>query len=407
MKTDHVERLDRKRIEIANIVSLLMGFSQSILAYVLSSYFKIASGSENVGTFYMVAYVISLVILLNLHKIVRLIGKANVYYFALIAKIISVTLLIFLDPSRLGIALLMIYLIAVNVEWTTLDVILESYSTDKKSGRIRGLHLTILNAGFLFGPLISAKILDVMSYQGIFFFALVSSALTLAFALPAFRNINHRFEQKLKVAEMIRKVISRKDLLRIYYVSFSLEFFYALMVVYTPLYLLDLGYSWDKIGIIFTIMLVPFVVLQYPMGILADKKFGEKEFLIFSVFLMGISTFMIFFIGAASVAVWASILFITRVGAALVEILRDSYFFKRIDGYDVDMINFFRTAVPMAYILGTMVATLAVFFFSTRFIFLIIAAVVLSALYPAFKLADNKSEKEMAHEQYVLAEERQ
>ena len=395
LKKVHKEQLDRKRIWVANGVSLFMGFSQAILVYVLSSYFKLASGSENVGIFYGIAYIILLAIILNLHKIMHLLGKANVYFFALIAKIIAITALMSVSPSGMGIVWVVVYLIAVNIEWTTLDSILESYSTDRKSGRIRGLHLTIINAGFILGPFISAKVLDYAGFHGIFIFSFIASALTLAVALPAFRNTNHRFEQRLKVLDVIRKAIANKDILRIFYISFVLEFFYALMVIYTPIYLVDLGYSWDSIGIIFTIMLLPFVILQYPMGILADKKFGEKEFLIGALFLMGISTCAVYFVGVASVIVWGLILLLTRVGAASIEILRDSYFFKKIDGHDVDMINFFRSAVPVAFIAGTIISSCVIFFFSIKPIFVVIGLVVLSALYPAFKLRDNLSEGEI------------
>ena len=89
------------------------------------------------------------------------------------------------------------------------------------------------------------------------------------------------------------------------------------------------------------------------------------------------------------------ILLLTRVGAASIEILRDSYFFKKIDGHDVDMINFFRSAVPVAFIAGTIISSCVIFFFSIKPIFVVIGLVVLSALYPAFKLRDNLSEGEI------------
>ena len=52
---------------------------------------------------------------------------------------------------------------------------------------------------------------------------------------------------------------------------------YAWMVIYTPLHMLDLGFTWEEIGQIFTIMLIPFVLVEYPAGWLADKYIGETE----------------------------------------------------------------------------------------------------------------------------------
>jgi len=394
----HLEKLDENRLKLASLITFLMGFTQAVLAYVMSSYFKLSSGTENVGIFYAVSYIIFLVVLLNLHKIVRMFGKSNVFYFSLLAKIISVVFLAVLAPSKWAIIFLMLYIILGNIEWVALDTIIESFSVDKMSGRIRGLHLTIMNTGILFGPFVSTYILGKIDFQGIFVFSLIFNSFVFIFALIGFRNVNHRFEQKLKVADVIKKVLARKNIMRIYYISFVLEFFYALMIIYTPIYLLDLGYSWAEIGKIFTVMLIPFVLIQYPMGFLADKKFGEKEFLIFSLFIMSVSTIFIYFIGSGTVFVWSIVLFATRIGAALVEVLRDSYFFKRIDAFDVDVINFFRTAAPVANIAAATLSSFMIFFLPVRFTFLLTGLIILSALYPAFKLVDNKCEKEILAE---------
>lgn len=392
----HKEKLDETKLKLSSFVTFLMGFSNAVLIYVMSSYFKLATGTENVGIFYIISYSIFLIVLLNLHKLVRLWGKSNVFYFSLLANIVVIFLLVFTTPSKIGVFLLMLYIILGHIEWVAMDVIVESFSVDNMSGRIRGLHLMILNAGFLFGPFISTYILEKMDFHGIFIFALIFNCFVFIFGLIGFRNINHKFEQKLKVNEIIRKVTAKKDILRIYYISFALEFFFALMTIYTPIYLRDLGYSWESVGWIFTIMLVPFVLLQYPMGILADKKTGEKEFIIIALLIMACSTIGIYFIGAGTTAIWAAVLFITRIGAALIEIMRDSYFYKKIDATNVDVIHFFRTSLPVAHIVAAIIASMMLIFLPTKSIFIMTGALVLSALYPAFKLIDNKAEKEIA-----------
>lgn len=394
---NHDEKLDKNRLRLVTFISFLIGFSEAVVAYVFSSYFKEASGTENVGTFYVVSYFVALVMLLNFHKVVRKLGKSNVFYFSVLTKIVVLLALVMLDPSRAGMLLVMLYLVATVLEWVSLDIIIESFSSDNLSGRIRGLHLTILNAGFIFGPFVFAYIMDHIGFHGVFVFSLIFNCFVLIFGLIGLRQVNHRFKQDLKISEVIAKVIRRKNVMRIYYIAFILDFFYALMVIYTPIYLRDLGYSWEDIGKIFTVMLIPFVLLEYPMGILADRKTGEKEFLIFSLFVMGSSTLAIYFLNPAGVTAWMGILFVTRIGAALVEILRDSYFYKRIDGHDVDVINFFRTAGSAGNIVAAAIASLLVYFMpDLKFIFILNGVVVLTALYPAIKLVDNKCETEVA-----------
>ena len=204
------------------------------------------------------------------------------------------------------------------------------------------------------------------------------------------RNIDSSQIEGVNFVSLLRKLSGRKNVLRIYYISFLLEFFYALMIIYTPLYLLELGFSWAEIGKIFTVMLLPFVLLQYPAGYLADKKLEERDMIIFSLIIMAFSTFFIFFISSKSLILWALILFCTRIGASLIEVLRDSYFYKRIDCRDVDIINFFRSVRPMAYIIGLVIATPIVYFLHIRFIFPFIAIGVLTGIFAAKNMASSR-----------------
>ena len=393
-KNKHIEHADEKKLGLLKFISFLFGFSQAILAYVIADYFRESFGSTNVSVFYFISYIIALIGILNMHKIIKRIGKATAMLFFLFLQVCSVTFLIFTEPSIIGVSLLMAFIISSYLSWVMLDIIVEAYSEDKKSGRIRGIHLTIMNTGFLIGPLISTQILEKFGFNGLFFVSMLISMFTFIIALFNLRGISQRFGQNLTIRDLVKKIFTNCDVMKIYFVSLALEFFFALMVVYTSLYLLELGMSWSKIGIIFTVMLIPFVILGYPVGFLADKKFGEKEMIIIGLFIMVVSSGIIFFITSTSIWVWSSVLFVTRIGATMVETLRDSYFYKKIDGRDVDIISFFRTTPSVAYILATSISAIVLIFFPLKSIFLIISLSGILAIFAAARLIDNKGEAE-------------
>lgn len=391
----HKEKLNDGKLKLITFISFLLGFSQSLLVYVESSYFKLSLGSENVGVFYFLAYVISLIGLLNMHKFIKRLGKATSFFLLFFLQICAMAILTMVPPSILGIFLLMVNIITAYLMYVVLDIIMESYSEDKKSGRIRGLHLMIISAGFMLGPILSTRILEKYDYAGLFLLSMLISMVIFVIGLVGLRGGNNKFNGNITIRDLVKKIFVNKNLMRIYWVSFVLEFFYALMTVYTPLYLLDLGMSWTQIGVIFTIMLIPFIVVNYPVGLIADKKLGEKEMIIFALFVMAFSTFSIFFVTSTSVIVWGFVLLLTRVGAAMIETLRDSYFYKRIDGDDMDIISFFRTSRSVAYIAATAVSAMLLVIFPVKAMFLFLALVILLALYPAFTLVDNKCEDEL------------
>ena len=154
------------------------------------------------------------------------------------------------------------------------------------------------------------------------------------------------------------------------------------MVIYLPLLLnKEMGFGWNKIGIIFIIMLLPFVVFELPAGFLADKKFGEKEILTLGFIIMFVSTLIIPTLASATVLVWAAVLFATRIGASFVEISSETYFFKHVKDEDTGIISLFRMVRPLSYVIAPLLALPIIFFFSYSASFYFLAFFVLLGLF--------------------------
>ena len=390
MAQKHKEKLNKPAIRTLDISSFILGISAALILYLESDYFKTATKSENVTVFFIVAYAITLILIFNWHHLVRRFGKKNVFLGNLLAKALVVLMLANLSVGKIGIGFLMGYIILTVLSWIDLDILLEACSRDKKTGRIRGAYLTIMNAGYLVAPFFAGLILNKYGFQPVFLAAALLILTVWMICFFRLRNIDGSQVEGIDFLSLLKKLSGRKNVLRIYYVSFILELFYALMIIYTPLYLLDLGFSWVDIGKIFTVMLLPFVLLQYPAGYLADKKFEERGMIIFSLVIMAFSTLTIFFLSSKSMILWALVLFCTRIGASLIEILRDSYFYKRIDCSDVDIINFFRSVRPTAYIIGLLIATPIVYFLEIRFVFALISVGVLTGIFAAKNMASSR-----------------
>jgi MFS family permease len=193
------------------------------------------------------------------------------------------------------------------------------------------------------------------------------------------------------VFETIKNINVNQNIRNIIISSFLLQLFYSWMVVYTPIYLNQyIGFSWGSIGVIFSIMLLPFVFIQIPLGYLADKKFGEKEILTFGFIIMGISTATIPFIHNKNLFLWALVLFMTRVGAAMVEVMNDTYFFKKVSDKNLNIINFYRAVNPIAYIISPMLATVFMIFFPIVNIYYILGLLMIFGLRYSLTIQDTK-----------------
>jgi MFS family permease len=392
VKRFYAKYLDERTIHLITFLGFIFGLSISLLTYVTSSYFKQVLESDDIGIFYIISFSIILVALFNLNKLIEGFGRARTLMTLLAAQIGVLFALQFVDIALGGALLMMIYIILFSVIWVVFDIVLEAYSTDGDTGRIRGLFLSVWNLGFLVGPMISVYLLQHYGFDGIFVVTMILYVIMFLAIFIALNDVKgHVKRQDLSLKKTIKIFKDNPSLIKSYWMSITLRFFYAVMTIYMPLYLREIGLSWTEIGLIFTVMLVPFVLVEYPAGVLADKKYGEKEMLFIGLLIVIISITVMYIVGDATFAFWMTILFISRIGAALMESMQDSYFYKQINENDVALINFFRSTRAVAYILSTILIGIILFIFKdTTTIFYVLFSVLLIGFYPIITLKDTK-----------------
>lgn len=401
MSSKHQEQYNQKKTSFISLLAFTLAFVDALILYTISSYIETTLGTRFVGVAYLMAFGIHLFLLLNLQSVIRKVGKIRYLALCLGSAVMALGVLPSIHPGFGGIALIIAFLAFSNTAWVALDVILEGYSKDQLSGRIRGLHLMITNAGFLLAPYISTQILAAYGYDAIFLIVFIGYALLLLLAVVLFRFDNHTEQPKIRFWATLRELRGNTDLRSIFIVSLALELFYAIMIVYMPIHLQNLGFSWTDIGIIFTIMLIPFVILQYPIGVLADKRFGEKELLALCFLITIAAMIGVMMYHESNLWMWGALLFLTRVGIAGIEVLRDSYFYKQIDGNDIETIALFRTARPVANIAAGGIAILALSFFPLTALFGGVIVLLFYALFQVFRLTDTESEFDLAIKETV------
>jgi MFS family permease len=138
-----------------------------------------------------------------------------------------------------------------------------------------------------------------------------------------------------------------------------------------------------------TIALLPYF-LQYPVGLLADKICGEKEFLLTGFLILIITAISIFWLNSASFWVWLLVLFIARIGASLINIMSDTYFYKKVNVKDISLIDFYHSAGPVGYLIGPLAASILLIFIDLKLLFLMAGIIMVLGLVGALKLQDTK-----------------
>jgi predicted MFS family arabinose efflux permease len=225
--------------------------------------------------------------------------------------------------------------------------------------------------------------------------AYIASALFLVPFLVVIMRYFRTFEDPeysaLDILHAIRNFWIHKNIRYVFLTHFLLQLFFAWMVIYTPLYLSEvIGFDWGIIGNILFAGLIAYVILEYPIGRIADEWLGEKEMMALGFCIIALSTSWFAFIGHASIGVWMLAMFATRVGASLVETTTESYFFKHTRGSDANVISFFRITRPLSIVVGALLGSLALLYFPMHQLFIVLGFLMLPGLFFTLKLKDTK-----------------
>lgn len=375
------------------LLGFLFAFHTALPTYINSSFLNTFMTEKLVGNIYILASFFAIICFLIMPFILKRLGNYRTALFLVIFELITLLGLFFLTSAVWLVILFTLNLIVIPLIYFSTDIFLEGYSSNQATGRIRGIYLTAVNLAWAISPLVSGLILVNGNYAQIYlasFIFLVPVLLILIIKLHCFKDSKY---EATPVWQTIKVIWSNINLRNIFFVNWLLFFFYSWMTIYMPLYLYkNMNFSWTQVGVIFSIMLLPFVLFQFVLGRLADKKWGEKEMLSLGFIIIAFSTGLISFITSHQIIWWALVLFITRIGASTIEIMCDTYFFKKVDSLDANIISFFRMSNPLAYIFGPFLAVIMLNFFSfeIQYLFLFLGLIMLFGLWFSLSLKDTK-----------------
>lgn len=362
----------------------LFSLSVALMAYINSSFLSAFVGEKLVGVIYASG---SVVLILAFLLIPRIFGKLGGYKFLLLIiglDILSILAFV-LAKNAWSVIIAFIFGFAFNtIIIFSLDEFLEILSKNSTTGGIRGAYLTITSLAWILSQLILTfgKIKEGFPFRGVYLLAFFVMTLFFFLSLFTLKNISDPRYDKIKTIKFVGRFFKNKNLFRIYGINFLLQFFYSWMVIYTPIYLFAyLDFDWKQIGMIFSVMLLPFIIFPFPLGKYSDK-IGERKLLMLGFFMTAFFTFILFFIQKHEVWIWALVLFATRAGASIIETMSDAYFFKHIKPENEEFVGVYRSVPSMAYIIGPLSASLVFLLVpSFNFIFLILGALMLCGIY--------------------------
>jgi len=373
--------------------SLFHGFHFFAVHYINSSYLERFLSQSSVGIMFAISSALTVVLLMSTALFLKRLGNYQVALIATGLNFIASLGLAWVTDLGWIFVFFALHTMLVPVTLFCFDVFLESNTHDENTtGSIRGIFLSMALLAALFSPVISGFLAgEGARYEWAYLVSALYLLPVLVILNVGFRDFVDPKYEVLSLPGMVRALWHNKNLFHVSMAQFLMRFFFSWYVVYLPIYLhLNVGFTWPEIGIILFVMLIPYVVLEYPAGRIADKWLGEKELMAAGFIIAGVSTAVLFWLDSTNIWVWGGVLLLTRVGTALIESMTETYFFKQIDGDDTSILSIFRILRPLAYSIGPAFAGALLLILPLETLWLVLALIMLLGVAHPALLQDTK-----------------
>ena len=415
----------KKLLIIGFALTFLYALQLSIPLYTLARFLSIYFDNNQIVYVYLITAVIGMYIINLYNKFLSRYHNFGTASTIILVNIISLLIMAFVNNGIIIGFYSVVYMTMNSLLAVSTNLYIQEFSEHHDVGMVRGINLILTATALICGLYISKVLLllnisipHVHTIYGILYIA------TAILLIPMLLLINHYFknieEPRYRGGHMWR-VLSQlhrnKDLYGVFIANLALQVFITIMIVYFVNYLIDYGNVLlsDYVGVLMPVALLPFILLPYAIGSLSDRKYGEKEFMIWGLVIMSVTVFCIPIIthynnismvelnnfiksineplinfdsntvpvsfknlisnnGNQSLIVnmqdvvyrkillaWAMLLVVGRIGSSVLETASTSYFYKKISKKDSDIISLFNNSSSLAMAIAGVLAMIAIY----------------------------------------------
>ena len=175
-------------LHITYLATFFYALHFAITLYIESSYLSAFFPEKIVGLIYIIASAFSILAVVKLPKALSVYGNYKSTLVLIFLEVVSLLGLIVASSPYSAVLFFVAHQILLVMLFVSINIFLESFSTDESTGRTRGTFLTILNTAILLGPLVGSGFLEDSNFDTIFM-------LSALFTFPMFILIAFNFKK--------------------------------------------------------------------------------------------------------------------------------------------------------------------------------------------------------------------
>lgn len=361
----------RPRI-IITLGNFFLAISTTLVSYTLISYLSHFIPETYIGLSIAVGGLFAVLAFIFLPRLVAKFGSQQLALVLVCAEIITLFAAA-ATANTIASAICIIVVISIQpLLLYELDLLLEAtIEKESETARARTFFLTGGNFGNLAAPLLIGALLTRGENYSLIFLAAAALLVTFAVLFAARTLPRGEAPDNSHVQKTLTHLLHDHDLAAVTFGHFILYLFYMWAPFYIPVYFRTvLGIPWSTLGWMFSVMLIPYVLLEYPAGWAADRILGDKKLMLAGFLIAGSALATIGLLTPhSSILSILMVLVATRIGSSLIESMTEGHFFRCVSEKDIVSVSVFRGVWPLAMFAAPLVAVTILFFGNYQLLF--------------------------------------
>ena len=373
-------------LAIASVATIYPNFIKEILG-----------NDSKVGIFYSLIALLSLFVTLYSTQIFQRFKRVGIVNLTLSISIGVYIILTAISSFSTLIPIEIFRIFSIVLIGLSITLFMRDFSKEEELGEAEGELFVFDNLGYLIGPLLAGFLAYKYGFDSVFFLAALLS-------LIAYSYFNHQYfvkkhkhiKNKVSLPKgnlklNMKDFFSKKENIKSFIVKFGLEYWWASFYFYVPLFIVNLGFKHNIVGLIVGATVIPLIILEMFVGRIADKR-GYKKLFISGFFLLAIIISLIPIINNKIASL--GILILTSFAVTMIEPIQDIHFFKSNEKKEEDrLFGVLMLSFPLAEILAPSIAAISIILFGANSVWYGVAVISIIAGIASLTLKEVKNEK--------------
>jgi ACDE family multidrug resistance protein len=368
------KKRDRLSFQVKELgaINLTVSVALALVGTIWAIYFEsLVHNPSQVGfinTLFGVAGIISFIVFIPL---IEKSSKTKLLAFAIGIYLVSYMLFYFIDNLYFAIILGLIIYVSASLRVNVSGIILRDKSRDGQVPKNTGFMYVLLNISWLLGPLLAGFLSQRFGIKFIF----IISGLLMFLAFSLLKEFGLKDNRKTKKVEnnlfhLIKGFFSKKKFVLSYIVSGGVNFWWAFIYIYVPIYIIESGKSDLIVGYFLSGIIAPLVLLEYLFG-KATGKVGFKKMFFRGYLIVLVVSLLCFFIN--DIYAILILLVLGSVGIAMLEPTTESHFFSIASKDERDKYyGVYNTSIDLNYVISLFLVAMLLRFVEFKYSFILI-----------------------------------